>query len=483
MHIVHRLLSWLFILAAYAFVGHANADEYQPRKSYTVSGNNFESCAQAGEFRRQQIFTQNGCGTSVQFCPTTVTIVKDDFTASGCTVSTNASNYSSLGISGAFHCDHGGSLQQVAGQWRCINVPPCPPGYNRDQYGECQPPPVDCNSKTGQVALEGEFGDSDGDGALTPLTCVSSCQAGLAETRPGQPSCSFGSSGVGSCFYTIFGLYRFTGAQCAGSEGSPDAAPPAQPDCPQCDCFAQGGSYSTVNGVGTCVPQGTPGSPPVQTQLPPKVETVTPPATPENPNPEPVTTTTPGPVITIIPPATPGAEPEVEKTETGPNGTTTTRQPKGQFCEENPNAKICGDGEDDMFAGSCESGFTCSGDVIMCAMAKKQHQDRCDDINELSQYTNAITKGEELLAGQYGDEVDAYINGTDENTQTINLPDALSETGQATFGAAGLSDISVGFQGQTITLPLSKLNTVLEMLGFIILACAYITALRIVGVF
>lgn len=55
-------------------------------------------------------------------------------------------------------------------------------------------------------------------------------------------------------------------------------------------------------------------------------------------------------------------------------GEKTQEKPKQSFCQENPNLSICKDG---AFSGSCESGFSCDGDAIQCAMARKQHEAAC----------------------------------------------------------------------------------------------------------
>ena len=59
-----------------------------------------------------------------------------------------------------------------------------------------------------------------------------------------------------------------------------------------------------------------------------------------------------------------------------------TSKTEGQtdFCKENPeNAACTGDKEakESTFGGTCEAGFSCTGDAATCAIAKASHETRC----------------------------------------------------------------------------------------------------------
>lgn len=60
-------------------------------------------------------------------------------------------------------------------------------------------------------------------------------------------------------------------------------------------------------------------------------------------------------------------------------GEKTQEKPKESFCQENPTLQICKDGK---WGGTCAAGFTCDGDAIQCAMARKQHETACKLLEE-----------------------------------------------------------------------------------------------------
>jgi len=447
-----RFIPWLVICASFSlgFYSEAHAD-YPAQKFYYVAPNveaNYKpSALEACQNRIQRLqaaTTGSAVYTYIAHTETSCTWHNSQFVAGN------------------------DSTESISVTYKCGTV------YNPNQTTCPGTPPPDCSTKTGQTAVEDDFTDSDGDGQLTPITCHESCQAALSASSPGQPSCTFGSSGVGSCFPTIHGKYIYTGAVCTGSEQVPAPAPPPQPNCPQCECFEKGGSYGTVNGVPTCVPAGTPGSPPVEYKQPPKVETTTPPATPENPNPQPVTTIT-NTTTTIIAPTSPGGEPQVKETKTNSDGSTSTvSMGKDQYCQQNPNAKLCGEGSDDMFGGSCNAGFSCDGDVIQCAIAKEQHKRNCELFEKTTPQSDL---GNQLIAGT--DIGETNNPAKLENREVISLPETLDSSDGGVVGS--LQNVSVPFGGQSITLPFSSLNGALDICGLIILGIGYFSAYRIIG--
>lgn len=340
------------------------------------------------------------------------------------------------------------------------------------------PPPLDCEDRQGQLALEGDFTDSDRDGSLTEITCVDSCQAVLSSSGPGGPTCSYGESGVGICEYTIHGVYIYTGASCSGGEASPSPAPPPDSSCPQCDCFESGGSWGSVNGLSTCVPQGVSGAAPVTTTQPPTTTTETPPPTPENPNPEPVVTTQPGVTITVTAPpagAPAGSEPQVTETTQNPDGSTTTKtSSKSGYCQQNPNAKLCKDGGDSFFAGSCSASFTCEGDAIQCAIAREQHIRNCELFES---ETPQSELGEAMVAGT--DDGAKFNPSQLANREIVNVSASLDASNGGISGS--VQDVVIAVPDGSITLPFTSWIPFLEICGYFVLGFAYFRAYKTVG--
>lgn len=250
-----------------------------------------------------------------------------------------------------------------------------------------------------------------------------------------------------------------------------------------------GKSWGQINGVDACLPRGAPGTKPVQTKPAPTIKEEKPKPTPENPNPEATRTVTPAPIVTVTPNPK-GGEPTVKEETTNPDGSTTTKEMgMGKYCEEKPNSQTCkstGNGAGGTggggFEGSCESGFICTGDGVQCAIARKIHQDRCDDLNDLEKFEPAAEEGRRILMGEEDPEVKSWMNKEDDHKRTINLANEVKETGDYQFSAQCISDVQFSIGGHSISVPFSKLCPYFEMIGYILLAASYLYALRIVGI-
>jgi len=371
-----------------------------------------------------------------------------------------------------FGCPYGGTRSGSS----CINAPDTT--YGRDPVtGEpLPPPPPSCPED--QILDQGNY-----TGNTVQVACINSCQAIRVSQGEPQLQCDY-TSQLGTCSYVYPAVYLSTGLTCAETpEAEPTAPAPTPPNqnCPQCECMESGGAWGTVNGIETCVPQGSAGSTPVKTVQPTTTTTTTPAPTEENPNPEPIIITVGGGGA-IIYPATASTPAMVETTVENPDGsTTTTKQPVSEFCAANPTSTLCNDNtEKRQFGGSCGT-YSCSGDAIQCAIAIKQHQDRCDDIAGLNGYAEAKALGDKILNGQNDDDVAGFLDP--ENATVINVGEMLTESGDYSFSSAGFEDVTFSILGQTVVVPFSRANTYLEILGYILLACSYLYALRIVGLF
>jgi hypothetical protein len=154
----------------------------------------------------------------------------------------------------------------------------------------------------------------------------------------------------------------------------------------------------------------------------------------------------------------------------GGSGTTTTEKqekPKDTFCQENPTSSICKTGS---FSGSCTSGFTCDGDALQCSIAREQYARNCQMFDKALP-ESALYDTEKLKTGN----------------QTTALPGNGSVTlssssfdQTAVFASQGLTDIHVTVAGKDNTIELSRLNSWLEVLGFIGVAVTSLVCFRVV---
>lgn len=138
---------------------------------------------------------------------------------------------------------------------------------------------------------------------------------------------------------------------------------------------------------------------------------------------------------------------------------TTNSQTKADYCAQNSKRTECGQSGDggSSFGGSCDAGFKCDGDGLMCSIALEQHQMNCkiysEDKDANSQYNKAIS-GTDLL-------------GTDElkkNAATVNIQ-AFNVSGSG-YSRSCPADpvINLNFgRSKTFTIPFSKICTPLSV--------------------
>ena len=273
------------------------------------------------------------------------------------------------------------------------------------------------------------------DGCLAPVTDLSLCVL---------PK-------VGSTDANCIGTYKFNGLSCTASTVVNVSVPTTEQQC-----IANGQSYGTVNGTVVCVAKGSAGAA-TSNQTSAGSTTTTNSASNTN-------TTTNSTVINNTVKTT--------TTTTNPDGTVNTEtkeQDKQSFCDQNPNLSIC---KTNDFAGSC-SGFSCSGDAIQCAISKEQHKRNCELFNNESSLT---IDGKSLNSGTAVDNSPAKTA----NRETLNVASMINE-GQ-NIGSGSFVDKVIPLKGGGLTLPFSKLNFIMQILGSFILAAAYLNAARIVGV-
>ena len=149
-------------------------------------------------------------------------------------------------------------------------------------------------------------------------------------------------------------------------------------------------------------------------------------------------------------------------TVTAPDGTKTTttdteekEQSKGGFCEENPKSKVCGDGQESNFQGTCDRGFTCEGDAIQCAMAKEQHTMNCKllDTKNPDSFFKAAADGTD----------DKGADKLRENAEKVNVS-GLDSSGLG-FSRGCPADPSFEVAGKSFSIPFSKVCGPLSVLA------------------
>lgn len=162
------------------------------------------------------------------------------------------------------------------------------------------------------------------------------------------------------------------------------------------------------------------------------------------------------------------------------NSSATTTVEQGRFCAQNPTAAACknesGEEGGGSFSGSCQAGFTCDGDAVMCAIAKEQHTRACqlfkEDTAEGQLY--AAEKGKE--GAQRGEGIDMGTIDLGGGSGSLIKTDSLIGEGSC------VQDLQIQFMGEPVTIPLSSLCPYLAMLGNILVAVGMVMAIRIVGV-
>jgi hypothetical protein len=256
-----------------------------------------------------------------------------------------------------------------------------------------------------------------------------------------------------------------TGANCGSEPAGLAGATTEQ------SCVAQGKSFITFNGVTTCVAPSSSGAATYT-----KTDPVSTSSTAAGGNTTNVSNTTNQTVNNSTVTTT-------TTTTTSVNGGTPTTQTQtttdstDSYCAKNPNDALCKQADKGSYSGSCSSGFSCDGDAVECAIAKEQYTRNCalfDTATSLSNLGNQVTSGNDPNASQ-----NPALNS---NSQVIDVSSSLNE--DAHFSSSGLTDLTVATgRGPSVTVPFSRLNSTLQIMGYILLALAYVAAGRIVGVY
>jgi len=260
-----------------------------------------------------------------------------------------------------------------------------------------------------------------------------------------------------------------------------------KPKDDEADCVKRGMSLGTVNGVTTCLPRGTPGANPTESEG----ETTTTRTEPDGSKTETrtrtqVTTNTDGTITVVRTTETTTNKGEAnEDTKTETEGTTGTR---AEICAAMPELAACrsdgkgtgggasGDGDggggDASFGGSCEAQFTCEGDAVQCAIALEQHKRNCQmwESNSLSELGKSILEGADPRATE--------LPGPDGVKEEYDMSARL-QVGEAPGACISDQTFELPF-GKSLTVPWSLFCGALDFAGLVVLLIALVVALRIV---
>lgn len=129
-------------------------------------------------------------------------------------------------------------------------------------------------------------------------------------------------------------------------------------------------------------------------------------------------------------------------------------------------------GGDGQFGGQCGA-FTCSGDAVMCEVAKAAQDLRCAYAGHQDEKTKYDADKQDNLANK----IDLSANSA---TVTFTASDISTED-LIGGGSSGLTDFTTTVMGQTLTIPFSQYNPYLEMLGKGLIAIAAVIATYIVA--
>lgn len=135
-------------------------------------------------------------------------------------------------------------------------------------------------------------------------------------------------------------------------------------------------------------------------------------------------------------------------------------------------------GTSSTFSGSCDSSFVCSGDAATCAIAKAASQNACDVKRSMGTDTADPTtvKGMNAIQnGLSGAKAPGEIGGLSVTTTSIAGLDTSNP-----LGSACPPDYPIQIFTQLVLIPLSKLCSIFQILGAILVGLASLSAAFII---
>lgn len=217
------------------------------------------------------------------------------------------------------------------------------------------------------------------------------------------------------------------------------------------------GYKGTVNGLETCVPLSA--VPEIQTS---KTKTN-------------VTTPADGtPTTTVTAESTTCADKQCTTTTAitrdGATIVSVTAGSRGDHCKANPNNTECGGSDSGTgWGGTCDSGFSCDGDAVQCALTKEVHLQNCK-----------LNRDTEESALYHASRVKAGDQTTDlPGNDTVNMGSQNFNSSSVLPGGSCIGDLSVVVASKSISLPLSRVCPYLEYLGMILMGISALLSARI----
>jgi hypothetical protein len=140
--------------------------------------------------------------------------------------------------------------------------------------------------------------------------------------------------------------------------------------------------------------------------------------------------------------------------------TSVTTGNKAGLCKDEPSLSICKDG---AFTGNCQQKFTCSGDAVMCAVAKASNEHKCL-AEKMSDGTTdeAIAEGRRIFNGTEPTSKDPKT--VEGGMRALDLAGTFNGVSNP-FGDACPVNQSVALFSFTFVIPLADNCEALRMLG------------------
>lgn len=261
----------------------------------------------------------------------------------------------------------------------------------------------------------------------------------------------------GSC--ATWGPFNPTGEPAA--TGNPGPAAPEQAQCQSPNCPV------VLNGVTVC--QICTGLEGWRDTNPPKVvETTAPDGTKTRETEETTTTCTGASCTKTTKKTKQPLDGTGQPTGTPESTTTTTTTSKTDVCASNPQILGCGGSS---FSGTCSGGFNCSGDAVLCAIARIEYDNNCK-LNAASETSATGQAARQTTPGQ----------ATGVSSETIDVAARL----ETAMGSRFLTPNCIPPQqfdvaGRRYTIDTTAFCNFASIAGYIFVAVASLVAIRMIG--
>lgn len=360
----------------------------------------------------------------------------------------------------------------------CVSV--CQPGYTwSSALQTCTSP---CTAKAGLT------NGGSNDYAVLDTTSMSGstsfCSGGcVAKGQSTECEASSGINATGDTvalgtLCTVRGPFVYTGEACGAGTANPNLmgventpAPWWQAGNDPKDCSAQGGYWGTVGTTEGCV-RNQEDTNVTKTTTGTKEGTSETSTAPDGTSTE--TTKTESTecsgatckTTTTTTTTTKDASGNPTGTETS---TSTKEEPKSDYCKSNPTDASCaGEKKDGQFAGTCDNGFTCTGDAVQCAVAEASWKSAC-----ALRDSGGGTLAEQIIGGDDPAQM-PWAEGAGEQKNVSGLLDTTEH-----FAASCPPDLSFSINGHSVVVPMTTACNWLGWIGNIMLAGAMLAGLAI----